>query len=52
MIQSSGFVILLAVYGVSAGLLVSAGVFTVLIAVGMTPPVVGATPTAKKKFFY
>ena len=52
MIQSSGFVILLAVYGVSAGLLDSAGVFTVLIAVGMTPRFVGATHTAKKLFLY
>lgn len=52
MIQSSGFVVLLAVYGVSAGLLVSAGVFTVLIAVGMTPRFVGATHTAKKIFLY
>lgn len=52
MIQNSGSQIFLAVYGVSAGVLVSAGVFTVLIAVGMTPRFVGVTHTAKKVFLY
>ncbi len=52
MIQNSGIWIFLAVYGVSAGLLVSAGVFTVLLAVGLTPRFVGATHTAKKIFLY
>ena len=52
MIQNSGFQIFLAVFGVSAGILVSAGVFTVLIAVGMTPRFVGATHTAKRIFLY
>lgn len=52
MIQNSGSLVFLAVYGVSAGLLVSAGVFTVLIAVGMAPRFVGKTHTAKKVFLY
>lgn len=42
----------LAVYGLSAGLLVSAGIFTVLLAVGLTPRFVGTTHTAKKIFLY
>lgn len=44
--------VFLAVYGVSAGLLVSAGIFTVLLAVGLAPRFVGATHTAKKIFLY
>ena len=46
MIQNS------AVYGVSAGLLVSAGIFTVLLAVGLTPRFVGTTHTARKILLY
>lgn len=42
----------MAVYGLSAGLLVSAGIFTVLLAVGLTPRFVGKTHTAKKIFLY
>lgn len=42
----------MAVYGLSAGLLVSAGIFTVLLAVGLAPRFVGATHTAKKIFLY
>ena len=42
----------LAVYGLSSGLLVSAGIFTVLLAVGLAPRFVGATHTAKKIFLY
>lgn len=42
----------LALYGISAGLLVSAGIFTVLLAVGMTPRFVGKTHTARKVFLY
>ena len=52
MIQNSGSYLFLAVYGVSAGLLVSAGIFTVLLAVGLTPRFVGTTHTAKKIFLY
>lgn len=52
MIQSSGAWIFLAFYGIAAGLLVSAGIFTVLLAVGLTPRFVGATHTAKKIFLY
>ena len=44
--------IFLAVYGVASGLLVSAGIFTVLLAVGLTPRFVGKTHTAKKIFLY
>lgn len=42
----------MAVYGLSAGLLVSAGIFTVLLAVGLAPRFIGATHTAKKIFLY
>lgn len=42
----------LAFYGASAGVLVSAGIFTVLLAVGMTPRFVGKTHTAGKVFWY
>lgn len=52
MIQSSGAKVFLAVYGVSSGFLVSAGIFTVLLAVGLTPRFVGKTHTAKKIFLY
>ena len=52
MIQNSGIYLFLAVYGVSAGLLVSAGIFTVLLAVGLTPRFVGTTHTAKKILLY
>ncbi|MCM1266599.1 MAG: stage V sporulation protein AB [Bacteroidales bacterium] len=41
---------LLAVIGVSAGLIVSAGVFTVLISVGLVPRFAGKTHVAKKVF--
>ncbi len=44
--------VFLAVYGLSSGLLVSAGIFTVLLAVGLAPRFVGATHTAKKIFLY
>lgn len=50
--QNSGAQIFMAVYGVSSGLLVSAGIFTVLLAVGLAPRFVGATHTAKKIFLY
>ena len=49
--QNSGAQVFMAVYGVSAGLLVSAGIFTVLLAVGLAPRFVGATHTAKKIFY-
>ena len=52
MIQNSGNQLFLALYGVSAGLLVSAGIFTVLLAVGMAPRFIGKTHTAKKVFLY
>ncbi len=52
MIQSSGRLVFLAVYGVSAGVLVSAGIFTVLLAVGLTPRFIGKTHTAQKIFLY
>ena len=42
----------MAVYGLSSGLLVSAGIFTVLLAVGLAPRFVGMTHTAKKTFLY
>lgn len=42
----------MALYGLSAGLLVSAGIFTVLLAVGLAPRFVGTTHTAKKTFLY
>ena len=51
-IQNSGSQFFLAVYGLSAGLLVSAGIFTVLLAVGLTPRFVGTTHTAKKILLY
>lgn len=44
--------VFLAIFGLSSGLLVSAGIFTVLLAVGLTPRFVGATHTAKKIFLY
>lgn len=44
--------VFLAFYGLSAGLLVSAGIFTVLLAVGLTPRFVGTTHTAKKILLY
>lgn len=52
MIQNSVTFLFLAVFGLSAGLLVSAGIFTVLLAVGLTPRFVGTTHTAKKIFLY
>ena len=52
MIQNSGVYLFLAVYGISAGLLVSAGIFTVLLAVGLTPRFVGTTHTARKILLY
>lgn len=52
MIQNSVKQIFLAVFGISSGLLVSAGIFTVLLAVGLTPRFVGQTHTAKKIFLY
>lgn len=52
MIQNSGIWLFLAIYGLSAGLLVSAGIFTVLLAVGLAPRFVGTTHTAKKIFLY
>lgn len=52
MIQNSVLQLFLAVFGLAAGLLVSAGVFTVLLAVGLTPRFVGTTHTAKKIFLY
>lgn len=44
--------IFLTIYGFSAGLLVSAGIFTVLLAVGLAPRFIGKTHTAKKIFLY
>ncbi len=52
MIQNSLRWLFLAVFGFSAGLLVSAGVFTVLLAVGLTPRFIGKTHTGKKIFLY
>lgn len=52
MIQNSGSQLFLALFGLSAGVLVSAGIFTVLLAVGLTPRFVGTTHTAKKIFLY
>lgn len=52
MIQNSLKEVFLAVFGFSSGLLVSAGVFTVLLAVGLTPRFVGTTHTGKKIFLY
>ncbi len=42
--------LLLLVIGVSAGLIVSAGVFTVLISVGLIPRFAGKMHVAKKVF--
>jgi len=39
-------------FGVSSGLLVSAGIFTVLLAVGLTPQFIGKTHTGKKILLY
>ena len=44
--------IFLAVCGVSAGVMISAGVFTVLLAVGLVPRFAGKTHTASKIFLY
>ena len=44
--------IFLAVCGFSAGILVSAGVFTVLLAVGLVPRFAGKTHTASRIFLY
>lgn len=44
--------ILLGIVGLSAGVLVSAGVFTVLLAVGLVPRFAGKTHTGKKVFLY
>lgn len=44
--------IFLAVCGVSAGVMVSAGVFTVLLAVGLVPRFAGKTHTASYLFLY
>ncbi len=52
MIQNSLRWLFLAVFGFSAGLLVSAGVFTVLLAVGLTPRFIGKTHTGKKILLY
>ena len=47
-----GRIILLAVIAGSYGLLSAAGVFTVLVAVGLVPRFAGKTHTAKKVFLY
>lgn len=52
MIQNSMSQLFLAFFGLASGLLVSAGVFTVLLAVGLTPRFVGTTHTARKIFLY
>ena len=44
--------VLLAIVGASYGLLSAAGVFTVLVAVGLVPRFAGKTHTAKKVFLY
>lgn len=44
--------ILLGIVGLGAGILVSAGVFTVLLAVGLVPRFAGKTHTGKKVFLY
>lgn len=44
--------ILLAVIGLSSGMLVSGGVFTVLVAVGLMPRFAGKTHTADRVFLY
>ncbi len=43
---------LLVILGISYGLLAAAGVFTVLVAVGLVPRFAGKTHTAKKIFLY
>lgn len=52
MIQNSFPFLSLTLYGFAAGLFVSAGVFTVLLAVGLTPRFVGKTHTGKKIWLY
>lgn len=42
----------LGILGISAGILVSAGVFTVLLAVGLVPRFAGKTHTSRKIFLY
>lgn len=44
--------LLLGIIGISAGILVSAGVFTVLLAVGLVPRFAGKTHTGRKIFLY
>lgn len=44
--------IFLAILGVSAGILVSAGVFTVLLSVGLVPRFAGQTHTSRNVFLY
>ena len=44
--------ILLGIIGLSGGILVSSGVFTVLLAVGLVPRFAGKTHTGKKIFLY
>lgn len=44
--------VLLGIIGVSGGVLVSAGVFTVLLSVGLVPRFAGKTHTGKKIFLY
>lgn len=45
-------IILLWIIGISSGLMVSAGVFTVLFVVGLTPRFAGRTDTARCEIFY
>lgn len=45
-------IILLWIIGISSGIMVSAGVFTVLFVVGLVPRFAGRTDTAKSEFFY
>ncbi len=47
-----GITFLLSLLGVSYGLLSSAGVFTVLVAIGLVPRFAGKTHTARKVFLY
>ena len=44
--------VFMAVFGLSFGFLLSAGVFTVLISVGLVPRFAGKTHTSKKVFLY
>lgn len=44
--------IFLGILGISSGILVSAGVFTVLLAVGLVPRFAGKTHTSRKIFLY